>query len=107
MSEEEKKYPSLSQQANNLSHTIFDIFNTILNGEEVWATKDVQEERKKICISCEFYDQKQHRCIDCGCFLDAKIPLAMARCHLDKWGMDKDHYISQIEKELDKEKNKE
>lgn len=44
-------------------------------------------ERINICQKCTFYsdDAMSPRCLQCGCFLDAKARLSDAKCPLDKW----------------------
>ena len=44
-------------------------------------------ERLNTCQKCTFYSGTgmSPRCLQCGCFLDAKARLSDAKCPLDKW----------------------
>lgn len=48
---------------------------------------DVYDERLKVCLSCDKYDND--RCLECGCFLKLKARMATEKCPLDKWPNDK------------------
>ena len=41
---------------------------------------------RSICKACDKYDKGDHRCMACGCFLNAKARFGHERCPLDKWG---------------------
>ena len=45
---------------------------------------DIIHERRDICNSCEFLT-KNHRCLECGCFMNFKIKLKQASCPIGKW----------------------
>ena len=47
------------------------------------ASPEVYEQRKKICLQCEFYDFGV--CQDCGCILSAKCKLAHEQCSRGEW----------------------
>ena len=51
--------------------------------------EEMIEERKQICMSCEFWDAQAMngtgRCLKCGCSTWAKIRLASESCPIDKW----------------------
>lgn len=50
------------------------------------ATPEIQNQRFKICESCEFFDSSSVRCNSCGCFLEIKTKWSTEKCPLDKWG---------------------
>ena len=40
--------------------------------------------RKNICDGCEFLT-KNHRCLQCGCFMNMKVKLKQSSCPIGKW----------------------
>jgi hypothetical protein len=46
---------------------------------------EIQQERIKICKSCEHFEPVLHRCKECNCLLEAKTRMAMSTCPLHKW----------------------
>jgi hypothetical protein len=52
----------------------------------VFVTKEVREERLKICYSCEFFIHASERCTKCGCFMETKTLFKQTKCPIDKWG---------------------
>lgn len=48
------------------------------------ADDSVIEHRMSTCNSCEHFTQLR-RCKQCGCFMDAKTKLAIAKCPINKW----------------------
>jgi hypothetical protein len=57
----------------------------IFNKENEKISKEMQEERLKICNSCEFLIKKISVCQKCGCFMNKKTMMAEAACPIDKW----------------------
>lgn len=68
--------------------------NIIFAGTKV--TPEVEEERKAVCITCEYYDAQHKECKACNCFLDIKWtrkthnnPMKMrveeTHCEMGKW----------------------
>ena len=53
----------------------------------VTVDDSVYTERMNTCQKCTFYSANgmSPRCLQCGCFLDAKARLTDAKCPLDKW----------------------
>lgn len=70
--------------AKNLWRSIKDF---VASGGKL-ASKSVRQKRTAICVRCVHYDLKAKRCTQCGCFQDAKVWVAAAKCPLDppKWG---------------------
>ena len=48
------------------------------------VSKEVEVERKNICVSCPHHDFGV--CDECGCYLAAKIKLKDEECPVGKWG---------------------
>ena len=44
-----------------------------------------EEDRVNACKKCDQYSSKIKVCLQCGCFIPAKVKLTMATCPLDKW----------------------
>jgi len=42
-------------------------------------------ERFKICESCEHFRASIKQCKKCGCFMPLKVNLPGAKCPIDKW----------------------
>jgi hypothetical protein len=100
----EKEYPSIPQQAKNLSKTAFDIVSGIFRGDhEIMVSEETKAKREEICKGCEYYDPVDGgRCKECGCFLQNKYPWTLAKCNIGKWNQDEQSFIDYFEK-LDKE----
>lgn len=81
----EKEYPSLHQQGENLAKFTFQLIKKAINQEALFVSPEVKEERLSICRQCEWYDPAQNRCKQCGCFLDQKAGFALDSCPLHKW----------------------
>lgn len=82
---ENNQYPSLKEQAKNLANMAKIIASDSLKGKRLLTNKKEQEERLSICKTCSFYDEKQIRCTQCGCFLEAKVKVASQYCPVGKW----------------------
>ncbi len=78
-------YPSVFEQAKNAAIAAAKIGQAISRGERIKATKRVQNNRKKICASCDRLNKEDNRCIECGCYYDVKIALATEECPIGKW----------------------
>lgn len=54
---------------------------------ESLVSDDVFDQRMNTCQKCTFYssDGMSPRCLQCGCFLDAKARLTEAKCPIGKW----------------------
>ena len=105
---EEKQYPSITQQAKNFTKTAFDIVNGIIEGKHpIMVSDEVKAKREETCRACDWYDDIDGgKCKDCGCFLQAKYPWALASCSRGIWGTDEEAFNKYFE-ELDKEGNEE
>ena len=82
-----KEYPSLSQQGKNLaSFALIMLRKAMSEGTASVSVSDgIQRARINTCKKCPAYDDIQHRCKECGCFLGAKVKFSAASCPLGKW----------------------
>lgn len=48
------------------------------------ASDEVIDKRLATCKSCEYFTRLR-RCKQCGCFMDAKTKIEIAKCPIDKW----------------------
>jgi hypothetical protein len=53
--------------------------------KKLLAPEELQKERVAICNSCEYLFTPTRNCKACGCFVDAKTRIQMAKCPKDKW----------------------
>ena len=53
----------------------------------ITVSDSVYNDRLNTCQRCTFYsaESMSPRCLQCGCFLDAKARLSDAKCPLEKW----------------------
>lgn len=85
MQENDKELPSITEQGKNLAKFTFEVVkNTVsLNGNPI-VPNETYQERLSICQECEYYS-KSKRCKKCGCFIESKARIAIAKCPLQKW----------------------
>lgn len=50
------------------------------------VSKEVQEKRFNICLSCDKLYKPTLTCKRCGCFMNVKTWMPKEKCPLDKWG---------------------
>lgn len=82
---EEHQYPSIKEQAKNLTSLAKDVASDLFSGQSIFVPKDVQEYRLSVCKTCDWHDEQQGRCKNCGCILSHKLPIAAAYCPIFKW----------------------
>jgi hypothetical protein len=49
------------------------------------ASQEVQDSRRSICDSCEFYNSEMDMCEECGCLIARKIFEVSDTCPQGKW----------------------
>jgi hypothetical protein len=58
-------------------------------GTVTWPSVKLSESdrnsRLAVCNSCEFLFKPTNTCLKCGCFVQAKTYIPIAKCPLDKW----------------------
>lgn len=53
-----EEFPSVSKQFDNLSKFVFEMASDVVSGDfNVFVDKESQENRKKLCETCEFLQQ--------------------------------------------------
>lgn len=109
---EEKDYPSILQQGENLSKFVWELFqHTAKNPESLLVSDEIYEERLNICKSCEWYDPEPIRCKQCGCWLEHKARMGLDSCPIGSWTSNSDTFVKEkfeeMVKELDKNKETE
>ena len=58
----------------------------LLDPNKIVKDSKVAEDRLDICLSCPRLVSLTKTCLECGCFMIAKVHLANADCPLGKWG---------------------
>lgn len=71
------------------SYGPFDILKDLVHGNLEFVQSHIQQERASVCMGCEkrqsIIGTSIGRCLQCGCFLDAKCRLTQSSCPLNKW----------------------
>ena len=96
---EEKSFPSLIQQGKNLSSFTWRLFDYVIKGQanNIEVSDKIFEDRMSLCRSCEYFDEKQTRCKECGCFLNVKAKMMFEECPLNKWTINEEAWQEQFE----------
>ena len=50
-----------------------------------YVSKALTKKRIKTCEVCNLFDSRQRRCNSCGCFMDIKTKLRLAKCPSNLW----------------------
>jgi|TARA_B100001939_G_C16442080_1_gene405268 hypothetical protein len=101
---EEKNYPSLAKQGENLGKFVWELFqHTAKNPDSLLVSDEIYEERLNICKSCEWYDPEPIRCKKCGCWLQNKARMGLDSCPIGKWSANSDTFINEKFEELMKD----
>lgn len=77
-------FPSLFQQARNLAKQAWLSGIDAAKGKPILASAEKAAARLQICQTCDMYKDK--RCIQCGCFMEAKSHVESSNCPLNRWG---------------------
>jgi len=75
----------LINQIKDLSNTAKDTVDNIISGKSGLVDNDTETYRLKLCKNCEFYTEQHSRCKKCGCFMQVKIKILVAKCPIGKW----------------------
>jgi len=81
----ERKYPPMNELTRNMALSVLQQMKDTASTGQILATQEVQEERKSICYTCEYYDVEDHRCKACGCMLSIKVTMSANSCPKHKW----------------------
>lgn len=87
MVEEEdiSKYPSNFQMARNLFTQAWKSTKEVVKTGQLLVEAEIAQNRYSICESCPFFELKDKRCTQCGCFMESKVHLQAAECPKSKW----------------------
>lgn len=78
-------FPSLFQQASGFINTAKDVVGGAMAGEGVKVSEKVYNKRMEMCMSCDYLEKQQLRCIKCGCFMKVKSAFKKSYCPVGKW----------------------
>ncbi len=87
---------SAMEQAKHLAQSAGKVVKAAATGEQIFATKELQQERYLKCEQCDKAHRKNgmptgstilsgDRCLECGCPILRKIQFATESCPLGKW----------------------
>lgn len=108
---EKQEYPSLIQQGKNLAKFSWDLIKYLQqekNFMSLFVDDDVYERRIDLCKACDKYDPEEHRCRECGCFLEQKARIILDSCPLSKWGPEDSQWeetFSKIASDIENQNN--
>jgi hypothetical protein len=77
------KFPSTKTLVMNFLKAMKRVFGRFLSGKKVKASEETSDVRSMICQNCEMFEEE--RCLECGCFISAKIKIASESCPLGYW----------------------
>lgn len=66
------------------------LFKHIYNGSPK-SSQDLIDKRYSICLNCDFFDNRNYQCLQCGCNVNRKqillnkLAWADQKCPLEKW----------------------
>lgn len=109
---DEKKYPSLGEQASNLAKFSWDLIKHLQqnhNHTKLFVSDETYKERVTTCKGCDKYDELENRCTECGCYIPAKAKIILDSCPLNKWKEENDNWeniFQDIVTEIEDENNK-
>ena len=80
------------KEIRNFFEFLLNLISQIFKGKEVYADISEQEQRLRICYTCDSLSKgfvaeklKQPRCLECGCFVKEKTKYKFEMCPIDKW----------------------
>lgn len=62
-----------------------DIARDVLAGKLQLSSKELAEERMKVCRGCPAFKKLTRQCSLCGCQLDLKVKVLRAECPIGMW----------------------
>jgi len=77
--------PGIRVMIKNLAQTAKEVVYTAAEGNVLLASEETIQSRFNVCSECSLFSVKDTRCLQCGCFLKAKIRLQPAKCPIGKW----------------------
>lgn len=76
-------YPSSATMIGNAMGALGRVVAAVSHGQAVRVSAEVLEERRRLCLACEFHDKAQNRCTKCVCG-GLKLELSTERCPVGK-----------------------
>ena len=83
--EDISKYPSTFQLARNLFTQAWKTTKEAISTGQLLVDAETAQKRYSTCEGCPFFNLKDKRCTECGCFMEQKVHLQAAECPKDKW----------------------
>lgn len=77
--------PGIRVMVKNLAQTARDVTQGALSGDQVLAEESTVQARLETCSKCALFQPNDSRCLQCGCYMTAKVKLQAAKCPLGKW----------------------
>lgn len=81
----EEQFPSLPQQAKNSTLLIADVIRDAIQNNKLFAEPLEKSRRLSLCMVCEHFESQSKRCRKCGCYMEHKAGLTVAKCPVNKW----------------------
>lgn len=84
----------MSKVSSGIS-SLFKIAQNMVTNVDQYVTKELADERLKVCLGCPRYFEATGNCKECGCFCSFKVKFKQEECPLKKWSKDEnDNQIS-------------
>lgn len=79
----------------------FQFLSSFINQNYTYtASSEVFQERFDICKPCEYFNSEKLKCLECGCNLITKMSDSLESCPIDKWGIDREGFMSKHYNEI-------
>jgi hypothetical protein len=49
------------------------------------ASKELKQQRIKICNECPKLSKDKNKCMECGCYIAYKAAITISKCPIQKW----------------------
>ena len=80
-----KEMPSNFDMLKNFLKSGKDIVGGVMAGEELMVNEETFKARMNVCETCPLFVHETKRCLECGCFMNAKAVFKKTYCPLHKW----------------------
>tara|TARA_B100000131_G_C18033597_1_gene579471 strand:- start:826 stop:1197 length:372 start_codon:yes stop_codon:yes gene_type:complete len=79
--------PTISKKAKGFFSEMRKMANRMLKSGDALCSKDIQQERLKICLDCQYATNTSSRikCSKCGCYMEVKTWISSSECPIKKW----------------------
>lgn len=68
-----------------MSYGVKDVVKDVVTGGIRIASKDVQNDRLKVCYTCPDLKAKVKVCSICGCYVPGKVKFSQSTCPKGRW----------------------